>query len=151
MVILLEKFGTSINQVDAKVKKEELCELNDKIGYYLNELDKLQDKNKKLPGFIKYKIINLREKKNRGWIESKVDKSLKIKTKQEVGEEFDKEQREKGINISIYKGNLNYVNRNNYYDDYEEEFFDQTFNQTEKETSSTVKKDSDDYVNFLIK
>jgi hypothetical protein len=96
MVILLEKFGTSINKQDAKIKKEELVELNEKIGYYLNELDKLQDKDRNLPGYIKYKIINLREKKNRGWVESKVDQSLKIKTKQEVGEEFDKEQREKG-------------------------------------------------------
>ncbi len=96
IVILLEKFGTSINKPETKIKRDELNELNDKISYYLDELDKLQDKDKNLPGFIKYKIINLREKRNRGWIESKVDQSLKIKTKQEVGEEYDKEQREKG-------------------------------------------------------
>lgn len=96
IVILLEKFGTSINKAETKIKKDELNELNDKISHYLHELDKLQEKDKNLPGFIKYKIINLREKKNRGWVESKVDQSLKIKTKQEVGEEYDKEQREKG-------------------------------------------------------
>lgn len=149
MVILLEKFGTSINKPDAKVKKEELVELNEKLGYYLTELDKLQEKDKDLPGHIKYKIINLREKKNRGWIESKVDQSLKIKTKQEVGEEFDKEQREKG-NFEINQGNLNYVNRNNYYDDYDEEYYDETYLQsTEPEINTPViKKDSDEHVNL---
>ena len=138
IVILLEKFGTSINKPDSKIKKEELSKLNEKIEIYLVVLDKMREENKNLPGFIKYKIINLREKKKRGWVESKVDESLKIKTKREVGDEFDQEQRDKG-KFLINKSGNNYRPQNNY-DDYDENFQE---NYTEE---PAIKKDSDDHV-----
>lgn len=148
LVILLEKFGTSMNKSDAKIKNDEFNELNDKISYYINELDRRQEKDRKLPGFIKYKIINLREKKNRGWIESKVDQSLKIKSKQEVGAEYDKEQREKGKIMYNSLGNYNYqhINYNNYEpeeDEYGEYYAMESNNPIE---CTGPKKDSDDYV-----
>lgn len=149
LVILLEKFGTSINKPDAKIKNEELHELNKKIGYYINELDFRQENNKKLPGFIKYKIINLREKKNRGWIESKVDQSLKIKSKQQVGDEYDKEQREKGIINIYFIGNHNYKPRN--YNNYEyDENFDENFEENYPAEESGPMKDNDQNVRFCF-
>jgi hypothetical protein len=93
IVILIDKFGTLINKYDAKMKPEELNEFNQKINDYLNKLDSIQDADKNLPGHIRYKIINLIEKRNRGWEESKVDKQSTAKGIKEVREEHETEQR----------------------------------------------------------
>jgi hypothetical protein len=92
IVILLDKFGTLINRSDAK-KGEEYDEFNKKVDDYLSKLDVIQDTDKDIPGHIKYKIINLIEKKKRGWEESKHDQSSKVKSIKEVHEEFENEQR----------------------------------------------------------
>lgn len=96
IVILIDKFGTFINKPDYKMKKDNLSMLNSKIDSYLADLIRVEKERKDLPGHIRYRIINLSEKQKNGWIETKVDMSQKIKTKQEVGEEFEAEQREKG-------------------------------------------------------
>jgi len=64
-----------------------------------------------LSGYIKYKIINLIEKKHRGWSESKVDQNLKIKSKQEVSEEYHQELMDKGeetITTNYIKKNIDF-------------------------------------------
>ncbi len=94
--MLLDKFGTEINKNEKtnKVISQKLNELNDKLDYYFNTLIELENSNSNLPGYIRYKIINLIEKKKRGWQESKVDQVLKIKSLKEVHQEFEQEIKE---------------------------------------------------------
>lgn len=87
VVILLDKFGTTINCLDFKIKKEEFDDLNSKINNFIDNLETETEKNTSIPGHIKFKIINLIEKKNRGWTESLIDKKSKIKSIQQVKEE----------------------------------------------------------------
>lgn len=95
IVILLDKFGTSINKND-KMKPEDLINYNEQINNHLTTLNIIQENDKTLPGYIRYKIINLIDKKARGWVESKVDLVKVIKSKTAVSEEYDQEMREKG-------------------------------------------------------
>ena len=96
IVILMDKFGTLINKHDAKMKPDELYDFNAKIDGYLNKLHSIQEADENLPGHIRYKIINLIEKRNRGWEESKVDKSSVAKGMKEVREDHENDQRTPG-------------------------------------------------------
>jgi hypothetical protein len=97
IVILMDKFGTLINLHDTKMKgTDDLNEFNRRIDEYLSKLNSIQDHDKTLPGHIRYKIINLIEKRRRGWEESKVDKSTTAKGIKEVREEHETEQRGTG-------------------------------------------------------
>jgi hypothetical protein len=93
IVILMDKFGTLINIYDQKIKPDELVEFNNRIDDYLNRLDSLQSNDSSIQGHIRFKIINLIEKRKRGWEESKVDKSSNAKGIKEVREEYESEQR----------------------------------------------------------
>ncbi len=95
IVILMDKFGTLINKYDQKIKPEELVDFNKRIDEYINKLDSLCSDNS-IPGHIRYKIINLIEKRRRGWEESKVDQSNVAKGIKEVREEYENEQRTPG-------------------------------------------------------
>lgn len=107
--MLLDKFGTEINnnENNNKMNSDKLQELNDKLDYYFNTLKELEQTNTNLPGYIRYKIINLMEKRKRGWQESKVDRVLKIKSLKEVHEEFEQE-----IKDNVTSNNLNLSNNN---------------------------------------
>ena len=63
-----------------------------------------------MPGYVRYKIINLIDKRDHKWIESKVDLIKIIKSKNEVYEEYDQEMREKGeMNETVSsKKNIDY-------------------------------------------
>ena len=71
-------------------------------------MNKTQENDKNIPGFIKYKIINLVEKRNRKWTESLTDKNLKIKSKQEVSDEYHSELKEKTEVVASSKKSANY-------------------------------------------
>jgi hypothetical protein len=93
IVILIDKFGTLVNRQDTKIKPEEKEKFNDDIEGYLNRLNDFQENDKSLPGYIRFKIINLSEKKNNDWEESIVESNRKIKGRDEVREEHELEQR----------------------------------------------------------
>lgn len=93
IVILTDKFGTLVNRQDAKITNEDQEKYNQDIEGYLNRLYEIQDIEKNLPGHIRFKIINLIEKKHKNWEESIVESTRKIKGKEEVREEFESEQR----------------------------------------------------------
>jgi len=93
IVILTDKFGTLINRQDTKIKAKDQQKFNEDIETYLNRLNEIQENDKSLPGFIRFKIINLLEKKNKDWEESIVESTRKIKGKDEVREEHEIEQR----------------------------------------------------------
>ena len=73
IVILMDKFGTLLKNSESKMKKEDLDNFNIKIDEYIQHLDQVQ-KEGKIPGYIKYKIINLIERKKDNWVESKFQK-----------------------------------------------------------------------------
>jgi hypothetical protein len=89
-IILLDKFGSLLNRVDKE--NEEDIHFIKQTDEYLAKLDNIQENDKSIPGYIKYKIINLLEKKKSGWKESKIDQSNKIKSLKEVKEEFENEK-----------------------------------------------------------
>ncbi len=93
IVILTDKFGTLVNRQDTKIKPEDQQKFNEDIEGYMNRLNEIQDNDKTLPGHIRFKIINLIEKKNKDWEESIVESTRKIKGKDEVREEYESEQR----------------------------------------------------------
>jgi len=68
IVILIDKFATRLNsELEKKLKPDEKREFNSKINDYLQKLSNTQEEGiKKIPGYIKYKIINLIEKKTKG-------------------------------------------------------------------------------------
>lgn len=92
IVILMDKFGTLIKKKEDKIKKEDMNSFTTKIEEYITKLDNVQ-KDAKLPGHIKYKIINLIEKKKEGWAESKFQKASVAKSKEEVRKEFEESQK----------------------------------------------------------
>jgi len=114
IVILTDKFGTLVNRQDTKIKTEDQEKFNEYIDGYINGLNDIQVNDKSLPGHIRFKIINLIEKKNKDWEESIVENSRKIKGKDEVREEHEMEQRggpiktNKGSKLDQYTVSLNF-------------------------------------------
>jgi hypothetical protein len=104
IVILTDKFGMLVNRQDTKIKAEDQQKFNEDIDGYLDRLNYLQENDKSLPGHIRFKVINLIEKKNKNWEESIVESNRKIKGKDEVREEHEMEQRG-GIPSKTTKGN----------------------------------------------
>ncbi|MCQ2820602.1 MAG: MIF4G domain-containing protein, partial [archaeon] len=104
-IILLDKFGTIVNKQQEKIKKEDLETFTKQIEEHLKKLDEIQENSKDLPGYIKYKIINLIEKKKDGWKETKFEKNIQAKGKNEVKKEYEQSQKlqtkkEKGGKLS---------------------------------------------------
>ena len=62
IVILIDKFGTLMNSQLVKINETELRDFEKKIEDYIQKLELIQSKDN-IPGYIKYKIINLIEKK----------------------------------------------------------------------------------------
>ena len=87
IVILIDKFGTLLKNQKGKIKENDLKEFENKLDNYINKLDLIQE-NEKLPGHIKYKIINLIEKKKANWEETQFEKNIHAKGKEEIRKEF---------------------------------------------------------------
>ena len=96
IVILLDKFGTLFKKKESKLKDEDKKSFQEQINIYINKLSDVQN-DKQIPGFIKYKIINLIERSKNNWEESKYAKSLKAKGKKDL------EEQEEEIEISDKK------------------------------------------------
>ena len=95
IVILTDKFGTLINKQKDTIEDIELKEYVKNINSVLKRLFTIQ-KNDDIPGYVKYKIINLLEKKKNGWEETQFEKNIHAKGKDEVRKAFEESQR-KGI------------------------------------------------------
>ena len=92
IVILIDKFGTWINLIEKKLTDDALKEQNLKIDDKLERLRKIVEENTHLPGHIKFKVINLIEKKKNRWEQTEVEKLNKAKGIKEVKEEMNAEQ-----------------------------------------------------------
>lgn len=88
IIIFTDKFGTLVNNQKSKITKSDYKEFVSQINDTLMKLEYIQ-KNDKIPGHVKYKIINLIEKKKRGWEETKFEKHLIAKGKEDIRKEFE--------------------------------------------------------------
>ena len=95
IVILTDKFGTLINKQKTKIKPEDLKDFTSKVDNIMAKLDTVQ-KEANLPGYIKYKIINLIEKKKAGWEETQFEKNIIAKGKEEVRKQYEESQKKTG-------------------------------------------------------
>jgi len=105
IVVLMDKFGTLLKNSESKMKKEDLDDFNKKINDYIKKLDIVQ-KESLIPGYVKYKIINLIERKKNNWIESKYQKSIIAKSLEQVRKEHlenQKRNNEKNEDDDYYK------------------------------------------------
>ena len=112
IVVLMDKFGTLLKNSESKMKKEDLDEFNKKINDYIQKLDIVQ-KESKIPGYVKYKIINLIERKKNNWVESKYQKSIIAKSFEQVRKEHLENQKinhEKDEDDDYYKYNQEEIN-----------------------------------------
>jgi len=91
IVILLDKFGTMINKQDKKIKPEDLSDFNKRIDEYIKKLNEVKN-DESLPGHIRYKVINLIEKRKAGWEESKFEKNVVAKSRDEVRQQYESDQ-----------------------------------------------------------
>ena len=98
IVILIDKFGTLINKHKSKIKEEDMITFTSKIDNYISKLDEIQSKQKDLPGYIKYKIINLIEKKKGGWEETQFEKNISAIGKEEVRKKYEESQKIGNLN-----------------------------------------------------
>ena len=91
IIILIDKFGTLIHKQRDSIVEKNYNEFIKNINDILTKLDTIQ-KNDNIPGYVKYKIINLIEKKKGGWEESKFEKNISAKSKEEVRKAFEESQ-----------------------------------------------------------
>jgi hypothetical protein len=98
IVILIDKFGTLINKHKSKIKEEDMITFTSKIDNYISKLDEIQSKQKDLPGYIKYKIINLIEKKKGGWEETQFENNISAIGKEEVRKKYEESQKIGNLN-----------------------------------------------------
>ena len=95
IIILTDKFGTLVK--NSIIKEDISLEYNSKINEIIEKLDYIQ-KNTTLPGYIKYKIINLIEKKKAGWEETLFEKNMIAKSKAQVLNDY---ENQKNLNSKI--------------------------------------------------
>ena len=98
IIIFVDKFGTLIYTEQNKINSKTLKELNEKLEDIFNKLEKIKDEST-IPDYIKYKLINLIEKKKNNYEKSKYEKSIIAKSKKEVEEESKTEKKVKVIKI----------------------------------------------------
>ena len=96
IVILTDKFGTLINKQKDSIEDIELKEYIKNITAILKQLSTIQ-KNDDIPGYVKYKIINLLEKKKNGWEETQFEKNIHAKGKDEVRKAYEESQRKGNV------------------------------------------------------
>ena len=93
IILFTDKLGTLIHS-EKIITKQETIKLNkQKIEEIIQKLEIIKD-DKEIPGYIRYLIINLMEKKKNNYKESQFEKYIKAKSKQEVEEEFNNKNKE---------------------------------------------------------
>lgn len=88
VIIIIDKFGTHINQFDKSIKQDVLKDFNNKIDAAIENLNEIVKTYSFLPSFLSYKIINIIEKKKNGWELTEVDKIQRAKGLKEVNDQM---------------------------------------------------------------
>ena len=92
IVILIDKFGSLMNNQCVKINETELRDFKKKIDDNIQKLELIQSKEN-IPGHIKYKIINLIEKMKSNWKETIFEKNIHAKGKDEIRKEYEESQK----------------------------------------------------------
>jgi len=109
VVIFTEQFGSLVHSQEKKIDSKEAENFKESIDKIFQKLDQVKDK-KGLPGYIKYSIINLIEKRKNNYQMTKYQKYLDAKSKKEVEKELEEQDKitQDDINEKMKKGLSDY-------------------------------------------
>ena len=105
IVIFTDQFATLVHSQEKKIATEEAKKYKESIDEIFRKLEKLKDE-KDFPGYIRFKIINLIEKRKNNYQISKLEEYRKAKSRREVEQEIENEGQitQEIINDKIKKG-----------------------------------------------
>ena len=109
IIIFTDQFGTLVSQFQEKNKKSKDSKdennFKEKIDEIFKKLEKIKDE-KNLPGHIKYKIINLIEKRKNNYKKTQYEEFLNAKSRKEVEKEIENKEQitQEVINDRMKKG-----------------------------------------------
>ena len=109
VVIFTEQFGSLVYSQEKKIDSKEAETFKENIDTIVQKLDQVKD-DKGLPGYIKYSIINLIEKRKNNYQMTKYQKYLDAKSKKEVEKELEEQDKitQDDINEKMKKGLSDY-------------------------------------------
>ena len=109
IVIFTDQFGTLVHNQEKKIASEDAIAFKQSIDKIFQKLDKVKDE-KDLPGFVKYSIINLIEKRKDNYKMSKLEEYRIAKSKKEVEQELENQGQitQDNINDKIKRGLSDY-------------------------------------------
>ena len=151
IIIFTDQFASLIHREKEKKSTSELDDINDKIDECFKKLEKIKDEPS-FVGHLKFKIINLIEKRKNNFIETEFEKSQVAKSKKEVEKELEKEGilTQDIINDKILKGLKDYKKYKESLEEEEEEEEKEKVNiDPWKETSNLIEKKKVKFDNIL--
>ena len=109
IVIFADQFGTLLHSQEKKIANDDAKSFKSSIDDIFEKLDKVKDE-KNFPSFIKYRIINLIEKKKNNYQKSKLEEYRIAKSKKELEQELENQGQitQDNINDKIKKGLIEY-------------------------------------------
>ena len=126
IIFLIDKFGEFINEEKKNLKEEDVKTYEEKIDFFFGQLKEIEN-DKSVPAYIRFKIVNLIEKKKNNYKLSEFEKSLRALSKKEVEEEM--------------------LNKDNGKDIAEDD--EETKEREQEEIKEKIKKDLSDYRDFV--
>ena len=109
VVIFTEQFGSLVHSQEKKIDSKEAEGFKESIDKIFQKLEQVKEE-KGLPGYIKYSIINLIEKRKNNYQMTKYQKYLDAKSKKEVEKELEEQDKitQDDINEKMKKGLSDY-------------------------------------------
>ena len=109
IVIFTDQFGSLVHSQGKKIDSKDAKAFKDSIDEIFQKLDKIKDEPT-LPGFIKYKIINLIEKRKNNYQKTKYEEYIIAKSKKEVEKEMENQDQitQDTVNDTMKKGLTDY-------------------------------------------
>ena len=149
IIAFTEKFGRILYEEDKSIKQADKELFQSKIDNIFKKLAKIKEEPS-LPGYIKYNIINLEEKRKNNFALSKFDESQIAKTKKEVEKELEKEGRitQENINERMKKELKRYKESHNKEENEEDKEEEKENVDIWKETSYIMRKTTNGFQTF---
>ena len=109
IVIFTDQFGSLVHSQEKKIDSKDAKTFKESIDNIFQKLDKIKDEPS-LPGYIKYSIINLIEKRKNNYQKTKYEEYLIAKSKKEVEKELENQDQisQDTINDKMKKGLIDY-------------------------------------------
>jgi len=109
IVIFTDQFGSLVHSQEKKIDSKDAKSFKERIDEIFQKLDKIKDEPG-LPGYIKYKIINLIEKRKNNYQKTKYEEYMIAKSKKEVEKELENQEQitQDTINEKMKRGLTDY-------------------------------------------